>query len=389
MTAATIVSRRFLPGRRSRLLAVGLVLAAMAVGGLAPSARASAATSGLKAGRVSASVHGTTVTAHAVIKSSKTRKAARAGICARSSSKADVDFPASKNIAITSHGVKFTKKKTFAPGKYTYAACVKIGATWTTFGWKHTFTVKKPAATTALQATLANAATDATAMPVGDLPGWHQVYAQNFTTPVAQGGFPGPYTGSVMSYTGFGDTSGIGLYDESIISAHDGDLDLDIHTQNGRPLGAAPVPLVNGQWGGQKYGMFSVRMKSDNLPGYGAAFLLWPDSNDWNQGEIDFPEATLGGDAGAFNHCPGNPQQNCFAADTTTTFAQWHTYTIEWTPARLSFLIDGTVVGTTTTNIPTGVMHWVAQVGTNGVKPAASVQGHLLIDWMTIYTYQP
>ncbi|HEU0257076.1 MAG TPA: glycoside hydrolase family 16 protein [Microbacteriaceae bacterium] len=385
--------------RRMRLAVFGMALGALVLGGLSPAAPASASTSGLSASGFKASVHGAKVTVKVKVSSAKTRKAVRAGICARSSTHRNVDFSASRNVNITPHGTTFTKVKTFAPGRYTYAACAEFGHTWKTSDWKHTFTVKKvaksasvavkPASAATVIVASAAAAASSTAMPVGDLPGWHQVLAQNFTRDTALGDFPGPYTGQWMSYNGFGDTSGIGLYDQSIISSHNDELDLYVHTADGRPLGAAPIPLVDGQWGGQRYGMFSVRMKADALAGYGAAFLLWPDSNNWNQGEIDFPEGALNGTVSAFNHCPGHPQDTCLAAATKTNFTAWHTYTIEWTPTKLSFLIDGKVIRSTTKNIPQGVMHWVGQVGTNGVKPAASVKGHVFIDWMTIYTYRP
>jgi hypothetical protein len=424
-----------------RLLAYGIILAALVMGALSPTMSATAANRGLSATGLKASVHGTHVTATATIKSAQTRKATRAGICARSASQRDVDFPASRNVSITRHGTTFTKTRTLAPGRYTFTPCVQFGHIWKAFGWKHSFTVPKKAAvkssntatsktaktststvsktttekstTSAKATTTSNTGAPATqtdapkpttaakstdtssttssssSMPVGDLPGWHQVLAQDFTATTPVGGFPGPYAGKWMSYDGFTDTSGVGFYDQSIISAHDSSLDLYLHTQDGRPLGAAPIPLVNGQWGGQKYGMFSVRMKSDSLHNFGAAFLLWPDSNDWNDGEIDFPEVPLDGTVSGFNHCPGNPQQNCMAANTDVNVTQWHVYTIKWTPSELSFLIDGKVVGSTTKNIPQAAMHWVGQVGTNGVKPASSVNGHLLIDWMAIYTYKP
>lgn len=230
-----------------------------------------------------------------------------------------------------------------------------------------------------------------TTLPIGNLPGWKQVFASGFTTPLARGDFPGPYANSWMSYNGIRDTSGRGLYDQSIISVHDGLLDLYLHTQNGEALGAAPIPLVGGKWGGQVYGRFSVRMKADALPNFGISFLLWPDSNDWHQGEIDFPEGELNGPIKGFNHCGGLvPGKNCFGKVSDIGFTHWHTYTIEWTPKRITFLIDGTVFGTTTKDIPDARMHWVGQVGTaGGKKPAPSVAGHLLIDWMTIYTYAP
>jgi hypothetical protein len=227
-----------------------------------------------------------------------------------------------------------------------------------------------------------------TDMPVGDLDGWTQTFTEDFTTDLAEGSFPGSYGNKWLSYDGFTDTSKNGDYDQSILSVHDGTLDMHLQTIDGRPKGAAPVPLVDGQWGGQTYGKFSVRMKSDPVAGYGTGFLLWSDAEDWNQGEIDFPEGELSGTASGYNHCVGNPSSNCYIADTDARYADWHVYTINWTPDKLEFLVDDEVVGSTTESIPTDPMHWVMQVGTNGI-PDADASGHLLIDWATIYTYNP
>jgi len=255
-------------------------------------------------------------------------------------------------------------------------------------------TTSAAADTTSTASTAAAATTDASttggAMPVGNLPGWNQTLAQDFTTNVSAGSFPGPYASSFMSYNGFTDTSGIGVYDQNIISANDGVLNLALHTNSlGVPLGAAPIPLVNGQWGGQTYGRFSVRMRSDALSGYGAAFLLWSDANNWNDGEIDFPEGNLDGTAWAHNHVIGNPTDDNLDADTGVDFTGWHTYTIDWTPTLLSYEVDGTVVAQTTSNIPSKPLHWVMQVGTNGSRPASSTAGNVQIDWATVYSYNP
>ena len=127
-------------------------------------------------------------------------------------------------------------------------------------------------------------------------------------------------------------------------------------------------------------------MKADSLPGYGIGFLLWSDTNTWTDGEIDFPEGGLDGPAHGYNHVLANPAKNSMVYTAKTGFADWHTYTINWTPGQISFEMDGVVVATTTTNVPTKPLHWVMQVGTTGVTPDPAVRGHLLIDWATVYS---
>jgi hypothetical protein len=50
-------------------------------------------------------------------------------------------------------------------------------------------------------------------MPVGNLTNWRLIFNDDFTTNVALGSFPGPYSQKWTSYTGFSDTDGIGYYD--------------------------------------------------------------------------------------------------------------------------------------------------------------------------------
>ena len=52
-------------------------------------------------------------------------------------------------------------------------------------------------------------------------------------------------------------------------------------------LAAAPKPMG---WKGLTCGRFSVRYRSENIDGYKTAHLLWPESSNWNDGEIDFVE---------------------------------------------------------------------------------------------------
>lgn len=213
---------------------------------------------------------------------------------------------------------------------------------------------------------------------------WRSVFVDHFTT--ATDTFPGPaYSGRWMSYDGFADTSGVGLYDpKRVLSVHDGALDLYLHTENGQPLGAAPVPLIDGRWGGQVYGRYEIRFRSDSLAGFGAGWLLWPDSNDWNEGEIDFPEGGLNGTMVVNQHCVGDPKRKCLTYDTGVLFSSgWHTTMIEWRPSGVTYFLDGVEVARTPQG-PTTRMHLVLQTATNGVRPDTSVQGHVEIDWVKI-----
>jgi hypothetical protein len=44
------------------------------------------------------------------------------------------------------------------------------------------------------------------------------------------------------------------------------------------------------------------KSSADGVAGYKTAFELWPASDVWNDGEIDFLESDLNGSPNAYNH---------------------------------------------------------------------------------------
>lgn len=225
------------------------------------------------------------------------------------------------------------------------------------------------------------------AAPIGDLNGWHEVFADDFTT--AEPNWPGVYAGRWSEYHGVRDTTGHGDYTAKSISVHNGLLDLHLHTVNGRPQVAAPYPLPQGPGGlrGLKYGRFVVRFRSDNLYGYKTAWLLWPDDNNCQHGEIDWPEGELSGVMWGYVHKVNNHPVNALWVKSSQTYTSWHTAVVQWVPSGVSFFLDGKRVATTSES-PSVAMHWVLQTETetNGHVPSASEDGHVLIDWVALYT---
>jgi len=230
-------------------------------------------------------------------------------------------------------------------------------------------------------------------VPIGDLPGWTQIFADDFQTNVPLGSFPAAVSGTWWAYLdGWKDTSQHGTYFPSrVVSLHDGMMDVWLHTEGGQHLVAALGPSLPGATA-QRYGRYAVRFRADPLPFYKTAWLLWPASGNWpHDGEIDFPEgdldtgicgfvhhqgATTGSDQDAFN-CP-------FAR-----YDAWHVAVIEWTANAVRFLLDGQVVGTSTSRIPNTPMTWVLQTETadpmHGGEPSDDTEGHILIDWVAVY----
>jgi beta-glucanase (GH16 family) len=235
-------------------------------------------------------------------------------------------------------------------------------------------------------------------MPVGDIPGWHQVFTEDFTTDVSTGSFPQAVSSKWSAYLdGWSDTSKNGTYEPSqVLSVHDGVLDMFIHSANGVHMVAAPVPIIpgaTGGGGGLLYGRYVFRFKSDAIHGYKTAWLLWPDSEVWPQdGEIDFPEGDLDGTINAFMHYEGGTSggsQDGYSS--SITYTSWHTGVLEWTADHCSFTIDGNLLGSSTSNIPNTPMHWVLQTETtlDGYAPDDSAQGHVVVDWVAVYVPAP
>ena len=280
-----------------------------------------------------------------------------------------------------------------------------------------TSTPVPPTATATATATSTPTDSSGQPMPVGDIPGWHQVFADDFIYNVPLGGFsecstttntmstcsglPTPVQQQWWAYPdGWPNKQQDGTvhgyyYASKTISISNGIMDIYLHTENGIHLVAAPVPRIPdgvGSEGGLLYGRYSIRFRADSLPGYGTAFLLWPDSEKWPQdGEIDFPEGPLDGTMSAFMHYQGaaSPsQQDVY--NTTVTYTGWHTETIEWLPNSVTFTLDGQVIGKSTNNTPNTPMHLVLQTETfNSLVPADSTAGNVQIAWVTAYTPSP
>ena len=240
------------------------------------------------------------------------------------------------------------------------------------------------------------------AIPAGDIPGWHQVFAEDFTTDVPLGGFPGePYSRRWNVYPdGWQDTRNVGTYMASrVLSVANGMLDFYVHTENGVHMVAAPLPKVPGThtWGaqfgpgvsvqGRTYGRYSVRFRADQLHGYKAGWLLWPDSERWpDDGEIDFPESNLDAPICGYPHwASSDGGQDSFC--TTSRYGQWHTSTTEWLPNKINMYLDGVLIGTSTHYVPSTPMHWVLQVetSTDYTVPSDDTAGHVQIDWVVAY----
>lgn len=237
-------------------------------------------------------------------------------------------------------------------------------------------------------------------MPTGDITDsngkWHQIFAENFNTSVPVGSFPGSVYGPKWKVylDGWKDSTGNGTYYPSkVLSVTNGYLNMHLHTEitNGVAVHmvAAPEPRLPTGYG-QVYGRYSVRFYVDPVPGYKTAWLLWPDSGIWPAGgEIDYPDCNLTQTIHAFMHW-ASPSGGQTAFSTTVPEAgAWHIATEEWQPGKVTFILDGSVIGVATTLVPSDSMHYVLQTETqlSGGAPSNSAAGNVKVDWVTVYSY--
>jgi hypothetical protein len=239
-------------------------------------------------------------------------------------------------------------------------------------------------------------------MPTGNLPGWHQVFADNFANqryPV--GSFTGckfydhqpcsgtPHVPLSANPDGWVDPSGHCRFAPSkTASIADGMLNIFLHTQGGVCLGANFVPVLRPM----RYGRYSIRFRADKVPGYKMVATLWPTNNA--SGEIDFPEGDLPSTMhGALHRVAGGKPWWDFYS--TTTFPTWHTATLDWTPTAVTYILDGSILGrfnAPTYPIPRTPMYLSfrgASILGSPTRPPARAAGNVQIDWVTQYSYAP
>ncbi|HEU5001685.1 MAG TPA: glycoside hydrolase family 16 protein [Actinomycetota bacterium] len=228
------------------------------------------------------------------------------------------------------------------------------------------------------------------AMPTGNLVGWTQVFADDFTGSSLNAKAWGAYQGQPGGDAG-------GWWDPSHVVVSNGALNLQTYQD----------PAFGGRWvsGGvssapalkQTYGKYEVRFRMDAGDGVAGVLLLWPSGSGWPP-EIDFAED--GGGArthtSATLHCGTNGNDSCQIQHTLSgiDLTQWHTLGVEWTPGLLSYTFDGTVWATVAdARVPAQTMEMdlQTQAGTCGDTwapcPDASTPAHvdMQVDWVVAY----
>ncbi|HEY9311188.1 ricin-type beta-trefoil lectin domain protein [Williamsia sp.] len=242
-------------------------------------------------------------------------------------------------------------------------------------------------------------------VPTANLQGWRNIFWDDFTKNAAVGSWGSECEPNKIVYTGaqgqrwraypkcYRDTYNARPYrSDQVLSVQNGTLNFHLHNVDGVPAGANPSPVLVGDNQNQLYGRYSARMKVDNanLSQYYVAWLLWPQSEVWpRDGEFDFPEGELSGTVNGFHHYAGAaacPSCQESVTNLSARFTQWHTYTIEWSPGRIRYLLDNTVVLDSPRNVANTPMRWQLQTETKG---SGAASGNLLVDWVSVWAYSP
>lgn len=363
----------------TRIKTVLAAFVATAAGSVALAVPAQAASPVIYSNPLSVTVSGSTVTASTGMAASQTTTASQIGVCARSSSGANVDFPRRSNVAMPAWAtINVSGTQTFAAGTYTAFPCIQLGTVWTQvydnngapFPAK-SFTVGSPTAPTPTPTPTPTTSNLSTA-----------TYVENFDTPAALGQFDAKYPG-LGNYNGTtpGDTSKRGVYDNAKTDTVTGGvLSKRLHYEAGAyRVSANLLPAGGDPWSGTLYGTYELRLKATVNAGDGNSYkiadLMWPGTDDWADGEIDWPELndfTAGAKVRPASKQLGNynstfaPATSQYAA-TSILDGNWHTSKLVWTPDSLTFYWDGVQVAQVTDKayIPTKPMRWVLQGETN------------------------
>lgn len=223
-------------------------------------------------------------------------------------------------------------------------------------------------------------------MPTGDIPGWHEVFADSFNGRTLDRSrwrvYWGPAGGDPAAWFSPSHVSvSKGML---VISAYHDPADGDRWVTGG--VSSSPS-LV------QAYGKYLVRLRVEAGTGIGHALLLTPADGSWPP-EIDFSEDN--------GRTRDRTQATLhFGVDDRKVFrslgvdlTQWHTLGVEWTPRMLRYTIDGRVWATVTgSEVPAVPMALAVQTqawpctGTWGVCPDSGTPAvvRLYVDWAVAY----
>jgi hypothetical protein len=171
------------------------------------------------------------------------------------------------------------------------------------------------------------------AIPRGDLPGWHQTFAEDFAG--------GDLASRWYLYNGQPGGDPAGWFSSKHVSQAGGMLTIGAW-RDASPNGHIYVSggVSNAKTFSQTYGLYKIRFKIDR--GYGIAYIvqLWPTDDHWPP-EIDIVEDN-GKDrkmtSATLHYGPSNTMLH---QEIRGDFTGWHIGELEWSPGKLVYRLDG------------------------------------------------
>lgn len=268
-----------------------------------------------------------------------------------------------------------------------------------------------------------------TTLPIGDLPGWTQIVADDFNYSYAIGAIQSDQvTGELLpgaaAYTElhdkftfypdgwnttWGGKSGTDYQGNAVASLQtkyypsktvyfeNSCCKVYMHSESisgvMTALGANVKPKnPSGSYKFGPYLRYQFRMRATGVntsPSYLHWVPLAIDSTNWPAGgELDWPEGDLASPVAGNYHY----------ADSSNTFqhvnsgedpSQWHIYTVEWTPGRMKWYCDGALRLNTTDRVPVDPLAFSFQFEMTNVQAAPTTVGTVEIDWVAIWDYTP
>jgi hypothetical protein len=109
---------------------------------------------------------------------------------------------------------------------------------------------------------------------------------------------------------------------------------------------------------GHGYGLFEMRAKmAGNVPG--PALVLWPADDRWPGQEFDLGEVLEDGRPYLTTHWADENGEDAFNPHIVDRLdeSDWHTYAVRWEPGKLTYYVDGVVVGEDTEHVPADFAH--------------------------------
>jgi beta-glucanase (GH16 family) len=173
-------------------------------------------------------------------------------------------------------------------------------------------------------------------MPIGNIPGWRQVFTDNFSGRKLDASKWRLYWGKPG-----GDPAG--WFDPRHVGVSRGMLVISGYRDRADRGRWATGGLSSSRGLKQTYGKYLVRFRLDRGVGIGHAVLLMPANNSWPP-ELDMSEDNGSGRTGTLATLHyGKSDRHWSAFLPGLNLTQWHTLGVEWTPGKVQYTVDGRI----------------------------------------------